>query len=431
MQLTFALASAALAALSGVASAQQREVAFIGDSWASFSNNLFESRQICGSQRPKFRNLGCPGQTAEKMARNSKPFWCFKSPQNGYRETNADRYWLSIGGNDVLDRNCDDQANQIDADVRKIIQDVLAEEPSAKILITGYGVLSCDRKFCDGFSWNNIRRLFNNIARDYPQVYYFDVLEQFGATVADPDSRSDSSLYRDCIHLNNQGYDKFFNLPEFKNFFCDDNFFGGALPTPKPTPKPTPRPTPQPTVRGAAPTPAPEGPCEDKEGLTYSGGEPLPCADAVNFCSGYAVVRDRCAATCQVCEGGSTAPVCADLRPSGLQYSNGSPAECSAITPRYCNLDQVKNACPQSCGSCDAAARSSSVGAGPDAALPDEAAVAGGLNVAVIAGAAAAGIALIAGLVVATKKRSSRSAAAKEDKAVVTSSNPAFGLPEL
>ena len=110
----------------------------------------------------------------------------------------------------------------------------------------------------------------------------------------------------------------------------------------QPTPNPTPLPTPGP------------GTCADIGGLTYSDGRPAPCDEIQQYCSAYAIVRERCALTCGECSpgGGGGGPSCQDNVPSGITYSNGNPAPCNEIG-QYCSqYDFVRAACPATCGQC-------------------------------------------------------------------------------
>jgi len=105
-------------------------------------------------------------------------------------------------------------------------------------------------------------------------------------------------------------------------------------------------------------TPAPE-PCTDAHGNVFNGGT-LSCADVASSCS-YAVVSENCPATCGVSVNGcilettttttGTMGECVDGEHSGLSYSDGSSAPCSAVTPDYCTMwgGTVQMNCPASC----------------------------------------------------------------------------------
>jgi len=114
--------------------------------------------------------------------------------------------------------------------------------------------------------------------------------------------------------------------------------------SPAPTPPPTPAPTPVPTD--------PDDSCSDlvPSGLQFSDGSPAECANIEQYCY-LAIVQERCPRTCDLC----VAP-CEDNVPSGLTYTSGAPAPCNEIGQYCAQYDFVREACPATCDACPASA---------------------------------------------------------------------------
>ena len=183
----------------------------------------------------------------------------------------------------------------------------------------------------------------------------------------------------------------------------------------QPTPAPTPLPTPGP------------GTCADIGGLTYSNGNPAPCDEVTQYCSAYAIVRERCQLSCGECSpggGGGGGSSCQDNVPSGINYNNGNPAPCSEIGQYCAQYDFVRAACPATCGQCGG---SNLVSLPADAARtplppPDD------LTIYIIAGVAVAAVGAvgIAGLVVVRRRR--KPVQVRENSIAASYSEDALGV---
>jgi len=108
------------------------------------------------------------------------------------------------------------------------------------------------------------------------------------------------------------------------------------------------------TTSAPAATPATSAPvsadCVDVGGFSSTvTGKAVPCSALTSYCLTWNAVYTRCKQSCGVCQA---ANACEDNVPSGLMYSNASPAPCAAIS-RYCYLTYVQKACPATCDTCE------------------------------------------------------------------------------
>jgi len=211
---------------------EEGAILVIGDSWASLSGNY--AANICGSSSPTR-----PIQNGAKSGSTAKA-WAYK--RLGVESIENARYeythvWLSIGGNDFLDNNCDMSiADEVAANVVNVIKQVVdasqgvagvdevafQNKEDIKILYFGYSIPSQDvcgqgRTATLFAEQGNI--IFDAIQNsDYAEyVTTFDISNMFVTSESSP--LSDPSYFVDAVHLNEEGYTRLFSGYQVLRFF--------------------------------------------------------------------------------------------------------------------------------------------------------------------------------------------------------------------
>lgn len=199
------------------------KVLFIGDSWAELAEgSVFET--ICDNSMVV--NEGIGGTTAEQWRKTDTGDYL-----RGILQANDDAksVWISLGGNDLLESNCQDISTVAD-NMRAVVSIVVNELPNAKILLIPYGRFPCPDDHpeiqCSTDAFLGFAPQLQTIAEDYPTVAFVDTLFLFGGSV---NQQSSSDLWDDCIHLNTAGYQILWQS-EAKQHICPSAF--GVTPSP-------------------------------------------------------------------------------------------------------------------------------------------------------------------------------------------------------
>jgi len=192
-------------------------ILIIGDSWGSFAGEKLLEDACDGSV---VRNIAVGGTRARRWAEERYTNRRLRSLRNFV----PDYAWLTIGGNEfvfsLLDDQCEPEEDPeiIARNVRKIADLLIERYPNIKIVTTGYG-LPRDNfidESCDGSTiFAELQSVFTDY--DYPSAVTFVPIEAlFGGSYNETSLiMSDRSLFRDFIHLNNEGYNVFFSHEPF------------------------------------------------------------------------------------------------------------------------------------------------------------------------------------------------------------------------
>lgn len=126
--------------------------------------------------------------------------------------------------------------------LKSIIITISAKNNATKVLLTSYGVpstslgggcnlngFSSTLNSMDGKSLQSCSEaltlthvytdVLQSLDAELDRVTYVPVMELFGGSLSPP-GFSSGSLYADSIHLNQAGYDTFYNAADIKAFFC-------------------------------------------------------------------------------------------------------------------------------------------------------------------------------------------------------------------
>ena len=201
----------------------------IGDSWASLSGNYLGN--VCGSSniRP-IKNDAKSGSTAKQWAYKRLGVEVIENARYEYTHV-----WLSIGGNDFLNNQCDMSiADKVAANVVNVIKQLVdASQGNAavgeipfphdiKILYFGHSIPSKDvcgqGRTAELFAeQSNIvfDAIHNSAYAEY--VTTFDASEMFVTAESSP--LSDRKYFADAIHINEEGYMKLFSDYHVLRFF--------------------------------------------------------------------------------------------------------------------------------------------------------------------------------------------------------------------
>ena len=191
----------------------------VGDSWASLSGDYMAN--ICGPQTTRpIQNDAKSGSTADDWASGEIAVKSMTNAKYDY-----DYVWLSVGGNDFLDSQCDlDIAEEVATNIVTIISHIVdnSANEKIKILYLGYSYPSADicgnGKTTDLFDEQGaiIRSAIKNSGYA-SYVTVMDISSEFVTYSSKP--LSDPSYYADYIHLNELGYLKLFSKIRIQMFF--------------------------------------------------------------------------------------------------------------------------------------------------------------------------------------------------------------------
>ena len=201
----------------------------IGDSWASLSGNYLAN--VCGSSTTRpIQNDAISGSTAKQWAYKRLGVEAIDKSEIEYTHV-----WLSVGGNDLLDKKCDMSiADKVAANVVNVIKQVVdasrgeaavgevAYREDLKILYFGYSIPSrdvCGEVTTATLYAKQTEIIFDAIHNsDYGEyVTTIDISDMFVTPESSP--LSDSSYFADAIHLNEAGYKKLFSGYNVLRFF--------------------------------------------------------------------------------------------------------------------------------------------------------------------------------------------------------------------
>jgi lysophospholipase L1-like esterase len=192
----------------------------LGDSWASLSGDYLSN--VCGPQ--SYRNVqndAKSGTTAEEWASDGTAIQSMSKASYEY-----DYVWLSLGGNDFLDNQCDIEiTEQVGTDIVTVISHIVensSNQDNLKILYFGYSIPSYD--ICGDGTTASLFREQGSLIRtaikksNYSEyVTVMDVSKEFVTYSSSP--LSDSKYYVDEIHMNENGYLKLFSKIRIQRFF--------------------------------------------------------------------------------------------------------------------------------------------------------------------------------------------------------------------
>lgn len=218
----------------------QQAILVLGDSWGSFSGG--DLKDVCshGATNDEaykvmtIANKSKSGSTAEEWATQDKVADSYKDQKN------YDYVWLSVGGNDALGSYCVQSAfPDIVGNILQLIQDIVEESSNedVKILFTGYGYPTMDLcMFGRTIStFDNLTAMIHEAIAASAYSSYVTLIDISDKFVTDNSSPySDSEFYADPIHLNQNGYDRFYAFKEIQTFFgCSEEPYAG-IPTSSP-----------------------------------------------------------------------------------------------------------------------------------------------------------------------------------------------------
>eukprot|EP00986_Skeletonema_menzelii_P017254 scaffold18509_cov158-Skeletonema_menzelii.AAC.4 len=207
----------------------QDAILIIGDSWASLSGNYLAN--VCGpsTTRP-IQNDAISGSTAKEWAYNRLGVEAIDTSEIEYTHV-----WLSVGGNDILDKECDMSiVDKVAANVINVIKQVVdasrgeaavgkvAYREDLKILYFGYSIPSrdvCGQGRTASLYAKQTEIIFEAIRNsDYAEyVTTIDISDMFVTSESSP--LSDPSYFADAIHLNEVGYKRLFSGYSVLRFF--------------------------------------------------------------------------------------------------------------------------------------------------------------------------------------------------------------------
>lgn len=209
-----------------IASADEMSQAILvlGDSWGSFSGG--DLKDVCSHgaidnevyKVMAIANKAKSGSTAEEWATQDQV-------ADSYDQKNYDYVWLSVGGNDALGKFCAQSAfPDIVGNILQLIQDIVEESSNedVKILFTGYGYPTMDLcMFGRTIStFDNLTAMIHEAIAASAYSSYVTLIDLSDKFVTDNSSPySDSEFYADPIHLNQNGYDRFYAFKEIQTFF--------------------------------------------------------------------------------------------------------------------------------------------------------------------------------------------------------------------
>lgn len=218
---------AVLLMAAGPAMATNRVLA-IGDSWgAAIPSPLNSELASHGHGTYQVLDRAQPGSTAELWADG----WLL-TVAGDLANPDIEVVLISLGGNDLLGFYPGQGSavfDQIETDLRTIVDVILGVRPDVDIVFTGYDILKFDNLLCaalaqDRFGtflpWEvnplfiEIRNRQQAIANDYPAVTSLNLFGTGQGSPGSPDIFSWATVDNyvnmdDCIHLTSSGYNKF------------------------------------------------------------------------------------------------------------------------------------------------------------------------------------------------------------------------------
>jgi len=293
------------------AAAAEVDIILLGDSWAEFAGDSLEA--WC-ARAGVVANKGVGGSTAAEWA-GAGCEWAWAGSDSDRRRLDArrgpgaprrldacsaedafadgvaySRAWVSLGGNDALQNNCEPAAADV---LAKALTEIATAAPAGlRVLVTGYGSVAerTEEEGCEPPDIERTNAAIRDAVRDLDFVDYVDVLDAFGGSAA---AYSSWAFYEDAIHLNERGYERLFTLPAVQEFFeCDT-----AAPTPMPVEDSKETPPPTPAVETTTPptpaeeeTPSPTPGTPGKETSPSPAPSPTPESDAALPRAGVAAV---------------------------------------------------------------------------------------------------------------------------------------------
>ncbi len=235
------------------------KVFVIGDSWAyALADPLNNQMANHGHANYHVYNFALAGTTADAYANNVGGALDLTLTLLVAMPT-IEVVFISLGGNDLWTMYPslgDGVFSEIEADLRYLVDRILAARPDVQILFAGYDVLKFDKSdFCLLFAYNCFGRIFpwevtplfievgnaqQRIAHDYSSVTYLNLWGTGQGTPGSPDiTKWSPSSYvasgdEDCLHLSDYGYNKF-ALQIYCNYFaprfgesCSGSSWGAA-----------------------------------------------------------------------------------------------------------------------------------------------------------------------------------------------------------
>ncbi len=212
-----------------------RRFIIMGDSWGYLMLDPFKAefdQRGLGNLFDVWQT-SIPGTTAEFWANNELGALDVVTDWIAIDPTRPVVY-ISLSGNDVLQQYPTEGMavfEGIEADLRAIVDALVAARPDVRILLAGYDILNFDRsEFCQTvaqtiFGSNapqDINPLFLQLGdiqaaldADYPQVIYTNLWGTLQGQPGEPDITSWSPEFwlpedeNDCVHLNEWGYRRF------------------------------------------------------------------------------------------------------------------------------------------------------------------------------------------------------------------------------
>jgi len=193
------------------------KILIIGDSWGSFAGEELLENACYGSV---VKNVAVGGTRARRWAEARYTNRRLRSLGNFV----PDYAWLTIGGNEfvfpLLADECEPEEDPevIAFNIRSVVELLTERFPNIKIILTGYGIPRDDfiAESCDGsVIFSNLQSVF--VDYDYPPAATVVPIEDlFGGSYNETSyTMSNASLYRDFIHLNDEGYNILFNHEPF------------------------------------------------------------------------------------------------------------------------------------------------------------------------------------------------------------------------
>lgn len=262
MKFLTASAMASSMALSGIAAGKEHFL-IVGDSWGSFAETYeMPSTDICEDLDITYKAIG--GTTAEAWEAGGRTGEQQGLPERyvqlGGGDPNArfdmdvkasmeaakaevGRYptkvWVSVGGNDILlAPGCQANATEIYKNIFGVVNQALEVDDDVEVLITGYSAMSQrPLALCDDivqvkeFNNNALKAAVEAFTPEGQEIVEYDVdtlnVKLGRVTVVGvwglqlkTQYYSDPNNWFDSIHMNEKGYQKFFEYEPIKNFVC-------------------------------------------------------------------------------------------------------------------------------------------------------------------------------------------------------------------